>query len=603
MALLTTACIQAIREANDIVDVVGEYVRLVGRDPQFMASCPFHNETKPSMSVRRDRQFFYCFGCLKKGDVFRFIEEIECLDFLSAAEFLARRSGVPLVYQEGHAAPAKDPRRLDLLEWAAQQFQKAFRTAPVNHPARQLVQLRGMSLEETERFRLGLDPDWSYLLEAGRRDGFSSEQLLAADLAARSERTGKPYDRFHHRLIFPIAEVSGRVVGFGGRRLNDNEDSPKYTNSPDSPLFHKSRLLYGAPLARAAVGERRQVVVAEGYIDVIALHRAGYPEAVAPMGTALTREHVRTLRSLRGVERIVLVFDGDTAGVRRASDVVRSLLDIDYPLLVALLPEGMDPDDMMRAGRGGELRACIDGAKDGLEFVLDRMMEQHPSPERHERLKILREMLPLLAQLPSLAARMSYTGTLANRLGMERSTVEAELRALPTHPARAARVSSPAYPPVAPMDPVRLGLLRVLLYAHEVRGESQESFWHSPLGLLLLERMAPGIDEAPQGPCAQCLSEVFRRLRHGQPVDPAALALERRDWADVLTETAVVGQLPQGLEKYVEQSVRRLLLPRLDDQCARLRRALAGVTRTDAETLEQLRTYEQARLQQLDPGC
>lgn len=582
MAWITQECIEAVRQANDIVDVIGEYARLVGRDPAFKCCCPFHDDKTPSLSVRRDRQFFYCFGCGTKGDIFAFVQKIENQDFSGAVEHLARRAGVPVVYQQGGPPAGRDPNLLELLEWATQQLQRALRAAPADHPARVTLKQRGIDNDEIERYRIGLDPDWQLLVGAARMHGYSEEMLETAGVAARSETTGRLYDRFHHRLIFPIADLTGRVVGFGGRRLAD-DDSAKYINSPDSPLFQKSRLLYGAHLARADVGDTRRAVICEGYTDVIALHRAGVGEAMAPMGTALNAEHLRVLRRLPGLERVIVLFDGDAPGVARACAAVRALIASEFPIYVGLLPDQLDPDDMLRAGRADELRACIDAAADGVEFVIDQLLAARRPATHHERKAALAELAPLMAMLPSPAVQAGYTSLLAQKLELERRVVEEELHKLTSaakrrplrrtadqtteHTARAA---------VSAQDRLWQKLIGVLLYAHEAVGvQTPEAFWASPQGSRMLELLAPIVDGESQAPYERCLAMLYWRRREDAPIDAAALAAAHRELNDVLAESAVASAdlpaQPDKLERFTTQLVQRLLAPRWDEQRAQLR--------------------------------
>ncbi len=339
---------EEIRERTDIVSLVSEYVTLkkVGRN--FVGLCPFHADNNPSFSVNPEKRIWYCFGCHEGGDVFSFIQKIEGLSFPEAAERLARRAGIPWErgpHDRRHASEREQLYRVN--EIASKYFQEQLLGSPAGKPARNYLAQRGVQEKAIERFQIGFAREsWDGLLNFLRKKGIREEVAAKAGLV-RPRSGGGFYDTFRNRVIFPIIDVTGRVVGFGGRALGD--EPAKYINSPETPIFRKSRTLYGINLGGRKAAQAGYSVVVEGYTDVITLHMAGIENVVATLGTAFTQDHVRLLNRYAGT--MVLCFDGDSAGVmatlRNASAFERAEADV----RVVALPAGTDPDDFVRPMR------------------------------------------------------------------------------------------------------------------------------------------------------------------------------------------------------------------------------------------------------------
>jgi DNA primase len=360
--------LEELRNRLSIADVIGRKLRLQKRGREYHALCPFHNEKTPSFTISEEKGFFHCFGCGAHGDVVGFVMRNEGLSFPEAVEKLAQEAGlqVPVSAPEDRQRAQRQTSGLAVLEAAAAWYEERLRSA-AGRPA--LDYLKGRGLEETTiaRFRLGYAPDSRGALKSALTGaGFPEALLLEAGLLIQPDnangRGGAPYDRFRGRVMFPITDRRGRVIAFGGRILGDGE--PKYLNSPETPLFHKGRTLYGLAQALKAAREKDEIIVAEGYMDVIALAQAGFAQSVAPLGTALTEEQMVELWRL--APEPVLCFDGDAAGERaaaRAADRALPLLKPGQSLRFALLPPGEDPDSLVREQGGAALREVIDRAR------------------------------------------------------------------------------------------------------------------------------------------------------------------------------------------------------------------------------------------------
>jgi DNA primase len=397
--------IDQVRQANDIVQVIQTWVPLKKAGASWKGLCPFHQERTPSFNVVPSKQIFHCFGCGEGGDVFAFVQKREKVDFVEALKQLAERAGIALPDESRDESGRLDAerRRKDeeaqrrLLELAAAWFRRNLEEGSEGAQALDYARRRGLDDAARERFGLGYAPfDGTALPTAAGKKGYSEDALVAAGLAVRNERG--TYARFRARLIFPIHDPKGRLAGFGGRVLGAGE--PKYLNSPEGPLFSKGRLLYPWALAKPALGKRREALVCEGYMDAIACHQAGLEQAVATLGTALTAEHARLLK--RYVDRVVLLFDADAAGLRAARRAGEPLLEAVLDARVASLSGAKDPDELLRREGPKALEAAVEAARPLLEFCVQAGLAaagERPSPA--QRAAVLRDSFPLLARLES----------------------------------------------------------------------------------------------------------------------------------------------------------------------------------------------------------
>lgn len=402
--------LEEIRAKSDIVELVSEYVALRKRGRNFVGLCPFHAEKTPSFNVNPEKAIFHCFGCGEGGDAFAFVMKREGLDFRAAVESLAERAGVALSKAPPTPVQLEAAEIRRALEMACQYYQ-AVLAARAGAVAREYLQGRGVGQEAIARFRLGYAPaGWRAALDALGRKGIRSDTLVRAGLAVDGKH--RPYDYFRDRLMFPIADGRGRVIGFGARTLGGGE--PKYLNSPESPHFSKGRTWYGLHLARESIRRQGRAVVVEGYMDVIAAHQAGFTEVVASLGTALTRDQARSLHVLS--PELIIAYDADTAGQAatwRGLEIFRSL---GGTVKVGVMPEGQDPDDLIRKEGPGGLGAVLAGALHLVEYryTLIKRGQDLTSPEGKSRAAAA--LAPLLAAMTDAVEREAYVAKFSNDL-------------------------------------------------------------------------------------------------------------------------------------------------------------------------------------------
>jgi DNA primase len=468
------ALVKRVKEANDIVDVVGGYLALRPAGPTFKALCPFHDDSRPSFDVDPRRQRYRCWACGKYGDVISFVQEHERLDFREALELLARRAGISLEKLGGDRHAEGRAAMLEVMRWAAEQFQRCLLDSPEAETARLYLGERHLNQETIERFGVGYaQPSGHWLVRRASAAGLSAAVLEQVGLIARRSSGDGWYDRFRDRVMFPIRDVRGHTVGFGGRVLPSSPLSargPKYYNSSETPLFHKSEQLYGLDEARHAAAKAGYLAVVEGYTDVLMAHQRGVPQVVATMGTALNARHVRQLR--RYAPRVVLVFDADAGGETGVDRALEIFVGQDVELRVATLPEGLDPCDLLVRQGPEPFRAALTKAVDVLEFKLNRVLETEAVSGVEGKRRAVDAVLGVIALAPALpgqagAVKQELIVTrIAQRLGLREETVWArlrELRAAKHAPDREAPRGSGAAPRSARADPLERELLTVLL--------------------------------------------------------------------------------------------------------------------------------------------
>ncbi len=460
--------VEEVRARADIVDVIGEYVQLKKAGREYKANCPFHEERTPSFYVVPAKAMYHCFGCGESGDIFAFVMKRMGLDFVDAVKHVAQRTGVE-VREVKKGQKSEDPFRahFEANAFARGFFQKALWEMDEGKGARAYLEERGVSREIAERFGLGYALDeWRALREAAAQHGMTDELLLEVGLLATSEKRPEPYDRVRDRLIFPIESMAGKVVAFGGRVL-DAGGKPKYLNSPETPIYHKGRLLYGLASAKNAIRREDAALVVEGYMDLVAIASAGLENVVATLGTAMTEEHARLLG--RYTKRTILLFDSDAAGLKatfRAGDTL--LAEGGHPAVVTL-PPGEDPDTVVQKEGAEGLRTYVDQAVD----VLDRKIQILEGRDYFSSIERTRDavdrLLPTLRAAKDPALRDIYVAKVSERTGVRRETLDAEIAKTPRSVPKAAIMARPPRVPrtVRPrMGPER-DLLVVLLKDHE----------------------------------------------------------------------------------------------------------------------------------------
>ena len=439
--------VQQIKDRLSIVDVVSQYVKLQRAGASLRARCPFHAERTPSFHVSPERGTYHCFGCNVGGDIFSFVEAIEGLDFKGALKVLAERAGVELVYERGGKEKKDERERLfELLEAAT-----IFYTSRLNDAAKKYLKERGMTDATIQAFRLGLAGDsWSeasdYLRNKSAGGGsssggkFTDKEILEAGVAknpagqqaaygAGNERS-RLLDKFRNRIMFPIADSAGRVVGFSGRIFGEaaSPDAPKYLNSPETPLFHKSRVLYGFDKAKVAIRKLNCAVLVEGQMDLLASHQAGWANTVAVSGTAFTPEHAALVK--RMTENLVLALDADEAGIKAAGRAARTGLQGGLNVKVARLPTGLDPADLIQKEGADAWKKAIRDSKDIIIFLLEVLEEHLPQKDRFRR-AVETIVLPFLSDMQSPIAREQHVHEIARRLGVSEAAVSEALAKLP----------------------------------------------------------------------------------------------------------------------------------------------------------------------------
>ncbi|HMD57206.1 MAG TPA: DNA primase [Solirubrobacteraceae bacterium] len=427
MALYTKESKDRVRDAVDFLALVSARTDLRRAGPaRYEGLCPFHEERTPSFGIDPTQKVYYCFGCQASGDVFTFVQETEGVDFKGALELLAERSGIELELEQEDPREQERRRRrerlLELLGRTSAYYERYLWESQEAAGARSYLHERGLAEEMLREFRVGYAPSaWDRVLLASRRAGFTVEELYATGLAQRSRQNGQPYDRFRSRIMFPLADLRGRVLGFGAR-ASGADQQPKYLNTSDNDLYHKGLHLYGADLARAHAARAGEVILCEGYTDTIALHQAGMRNAVGLMGTALTAEQVGELA--RMAQTVLLALDADTAGqeamLRASSLASKRKLE----LRVVPLPAGTDPAELIAAQGAEAMRAVVDRSAPFVRFRVERVLASGDAETPEGRDRTIEELAPVFATLPASAMRLELTRVVADRLNLPESLVE-----------------------------------------------------------------------------------------------------------------------------------------------------------------------------------
>lgn len=487
MVQMADDTVQEIKQKLSIQDVLAPYMKLIRAGKTYRGLCPFHKEKTPSFHVSPERGTWHCFGCGLGGDAFSFVEKIEGVDFKGAMKILADKAGIEIKYSGGGAnkeAASKLERMRAVMSRAEQFYVMQLKDTQAEAYAKK----RGLSKESIVAWRLGYAPDaWRALLDALTAEGFSVQELLAAGLI--KEADGKPgtyYDRFRNRLMFPIRDGAGRVVAFTGRALSA-DDPAKYLNSPETDLFHKSEILFGLDMAKDAIRTRGYTMLVEGQMDVLLAHQAGFKNAVALSGTALTERHLGLMK--RYSENLMLVLDADTAGLKATARSASLALHAGLRVKAAQLPAGKDPADLISEDEK-EFAKRVAAAKPIVEFFLGELAQRETDPHRLLR-AAENVVLPLIAAIPSPMERDHFIQMAARVLGLSSEAVKESVKRLPVH-----SVAGQEAPKVIfSKSPARK--------ASEVRGEQLLSILHSYEGTPLAERIKSEycrITEVPQLP-------------------------------------------------------------------------------------------------------
>ncbi|MEY5023366.1 MAG: hypothetical protein RL569_279 [Actinomycetota bacterium] len=419
--------IEELKAKLDIVEVVSGYVSLKPASAgSFKGLCPFHSEKSPSFNVRSAPAFYHCFGCGAGGDVYKFIQDIEHVGFTEAIEKLAEKSGFQLSYEEGAAQESSGRARLLAANQVASAFYIEQLETTEGQTAVKFLNSRGFDNAAIAQFGIGYAPKgWQGLLDHIKAKGFTLEEAITSGLAMPSEKGG--YDRFRGRVLWPIRDSNSQVLGFGARKLYEDDQGPKYLNTPETPVYHKGSVLYGLDLARKEIIKRKEIIVVEGYTDVMACHLAGFSNAVATCGTAFGEDHIKIINRLFGSSEepaaVVFTFDPDAAGEKAALRVYGDTSKFNALTFVASGPEGLDPSDLRQQRGDGAIGQMLQGRKPLFEFVIRHRIGKFSLGDLDSRAAAARAAAPVVAEIVDPALRAGYTRQLADWVSLEISEV------------------------------------------------------------------------------------------------------------------------------------------------------------------------------------
>ena len=620
--------IELIRERADMVELASRYLRLSRSGRRYVAICPFHPDRRPSLVIDPERKLFHCFGCGEGGDIFRFLMRIEKLPFTEAVERLAQETGVEL-----SRGPSSRLERLrELIERVARYYQRNLGSPAGARARRYLIVERGLHPETVERFRLGYAlPGWANLLRTFGRARV--EELLALGLVLRGsgeeggsgasaspsasgggrgrgggEGEGKGegvtpspstlsfYDRFRDRVIFPVCDPQGRVIGFAGRTLDGREGEPKYLNIPNTPLFTKGEALFGLHLAREQRPE--ELILVEGYFDVISAHQAGFTNTIGAMGTALTDHQARLIR--RYVERVILAYDRDLAGQAATLRGMQALRNAGLEVEVALLPPGEDPDSLIRAGGAEAFHRVLEGAVPFHRFYLNCLVEKARGRERDPVVveRLLREAGEFILGLQSRPLRYELIRGLAEAFDLPEEEVELELRRGRDGSYRSRRLapSSRARTRAASPEP---GLGSGKLPPEGLWGPEEHLLYFLLQGELPLEQAVRELEVTDFVRYRGIIEEIFNQAAEGELELRPERLLERlsEEEARVVTALTLAQVEFRDEGKAIQDAIRRLKLPRLRRELDRLRERLRAAEERKDTREAKLLLAEQRRLQ------
>ncbi|MEY4996836.1 MAG: hypothetical protein RLY59_240 [Actinomycetota bacterium] len=424
------ADVEELKQRVNIADVIGDYVSLKSAGVGSMKGlCPFHDERSPSFHVRPTAGYFHCFGCGESGDVYTFVQKMDHLSFTESIERLAQRINFELHYEEGSGKSQETGNRTRILaaNTAAAEFYVAQLATPGAAAGRKFLGERGFDKAAAERFGIGFAPKaWNELRDHLKTKGFTEEEMLQAGLLSQGDKG--VYDRFRGRVIWPIRDVTGQTIGFGARKLFDDDQGPKYLNTPETPVYHKQQVLYGLDLAKRDVSKSRRVVVVEGYTDVMAAHLSGVTTAVATCGTSFGVEHIKLIRRIMGDDsglgEVIFTFDPDAAGQKAAMRAFAEEQRFAAQTFVAVAPDGLDPCDLRLAQGEQAVRDLMDSKIPMFEFVMRQMLSNYNLDTVEGRVAALREAAPVVADIRDSALRPGYTRELARLTGVDVSEAQ-----------------------------------------------------------------------------------------------------------------------------------------------------------------------------------
>jgi DNA primase len=525
--------INEIRQHADIVSIIGQYVRLRQRGKNFVGLCPFHTEKTPSFNVSPSLGIYKCFGCGKSGDVFTFLREYAGMSFTEAVYHLARQLGISIPEDTPQVSDAAEHRRrlIACLEAACTFFRSQADQSP---EAKKFFRERMLPESVIKRFRLGYAPaEWTATSDALQKQGFSRDLLIETGLSIRRD-DGTTYDRFRHRIMFPITNHTGVVIGFGGRYLGSDPDQPKYINTPQTVLYDKSATLFALDRARHAIIRQQSAFIVEGYMDALALHGIGVEHTVATSGTALTEQHIEAIRRL--TDHVVFVFDGDRAGRKAAQRALALALRLGIGAEVVLLPEGEDPDSIVRTRGADAARALLERRLSPVEFLVQCSKADADWSDSHKVTAEIRTIVEILAAAPDVLYRELLLRELSDRVGVRRELLQVpsqppteynrqRRQTISTHQTQALQAQRLPALPTDSLHPEEVEILRAVLFSRSAASKLFDEYLFEPSSLL--------------SPIAeQLLSSLAEYHRSHNAIEPFGAALPKLTLPDSARQLA-----------------------------------------------------------------
>ncbi|MBO9491150.1 DNA primase [Endozoicomonas sp. G2_1] len=560
--LIPRQFIDDLLSRTDIVELVDSKVPLKKAGKNYQACCPFHTEKSPSFTVSQDKQFYHCFGCGAHGNAISFLMEYDRLDFVDAIEELASLNNLEVPREQKHQSPAEQRKQMqaqqqrkddyELMLQASRFFQQQLKVADDKQTAIDYLKGRGLTGEVVKRFGIGYISDrWDGLMSVLGNNRQASQQLVDLGMAIQGDKS-RPYDRFRGRIMFPIRDKRGRVIGFGGRVLGD--EKPKYLNSPETRIYHKGQELYGLYEAKQANKNLERIVVVEGYMDVVALAQHGVDYAVASLGTSTTSEQLQTL--FRTVKEVICCYDGDNAGrdaAWRAMENALPLIRDGYSLKFVFLPDGEDPDSLVREQGQQAFENILDTATPLSEFLFNHLLGQADSHNLEGRAKLIDSFQPYLAKLPDSILKDGIINQLANNFGTGGEQLRQKLQQTPSKTEQAKAANNPTK-----VTPVRLAIALVLSYPNVVSALPNEPILqHLELpGIPLLNTLIELCQQKPDINSAQLL-EYFRGSQEGQQL--SKLMCWQHNVLAENAENTFLDTVEKLLSQFIEQRTEALL--------------------------------------------
>jgi DNA primase len=576
---ISPATLEQVRAANDIIDVISAVIPLKRAGASFTALCPFHREKTPSFHVNPRKQTFHCFGCHKGGDVFTFIREYESLDFVEAVKRLAERARIPLEFEKDPQYKEKQflkDRLFEINEQIAQRWHACLSNESAGEKARAYLKERGVSDEAVKLFRLGYSPEsWDDTVNWAKSKKFELPDVELAGLAVRKEQTDHFYGRFRDRLMFPICDDQGRVIGFSGRILPGSDDPRKYVNSPETPLFLKSRVMFGLDKSKRAILDKQFAIVCEGQLDLISCFMAGVQNIVAPQGTAFTSEHARIIK--RYSNEVVLCFDSDEAGQKAAVRVLDDLLGSGISIRVATIPAPHDPDSFIKNFGASAFQELIGNAEGFFDYYLNRLCKVNDIRTDKGQQAVLTSMAEAVQKTNDPTLFEKYAQRTAARVGVSGLAAISRFKTAASKPVSRAEANGHEQTAEALAEPrpnmQEFWLLKILLQHDELLEWARKHLY---------------LDWIQHNGARQILGRRLAVDDSGDPMQPARLLgeFENDSFRSLITEALAEERSIPNLDQQLADLTTRLRNQSIDREIATLNQSLGQPNLTAEETAQ-----------------